>query len=148
MSDDIITSDDIKTASNMQPLGPHYFSSRRFAEEVMKDVEMKFFDPALKKFSDDIYAAVLEKVGDWLASDSEANVQGHIWRTVDEIVRGVLSGEQWIMDRYALGSKYDCATAREAIARHVPKELQDARISDLEEEIKRLNETIKFLRQR
>jgi len=148
MSEDIITSDDIKRASNMPPLGPHYFSSRRFAEDVMKDVEVTFFEPALKKFSDDIYSAVLQKVEDWLASDSEANVQGHIWRTVDQIVCGILSGEQWVMDRYALGSKHDCAKAREAIARHIPKELQDARIADLEDEINRLKDTIMYLRMR
>jgi hypothetical protein len=148
MSDDIITSDDIKTASNMQPLGPHYFSSRRFAEEVLKDVETTTFAEILKKVSDDLYSSLLEKTEIWLLSDAEVNVQGHIWRTVDQIVRGILSGEKWIVDRYALGSKYDCAPAREVIARHVPKELQDARIADLEEEIKQLNETIKYLRVR
>jgi len=148
MNDDIITSDDIKTASNMHPLGPHYFSARRFAEEVMKDVEATFFEPALKKFSDELYTAMLDKTNDWLASDAEVNVQGHIWRTVDEIVKGILSGEKWIVDRYVIGSKYECGSIRTTLATHVPKRLQDARIADLEEEISRLNETIKFLRQR
>lgn len=145
MSDDIITSDDIKTASNMKPLGPHYFSARRFAEEVMKGVETTTFADILKRVSDELYSAMLEKTENFILSDAEANVQGHIWRTVDQIVSGILSGERWIVDRYALGSRYECAKAREAIARHIPKELQEARIADLEEEVARLKE---FLRER
>jgi hypothetical protein len=146
MTDEPITEDDFRSGSDAPVLGPHYFSSRRFAEEVMKDVETTFFADALKKFSDDLYSAVLEKTNDWLASDAESNVQSYIWRTVDQIVKGILSGDKWIVDRYALGSKYECGSIRTTLANHISKRLQDARIVDLEEEVARLKERIDCLR--
>jgi len=146
MSDEAITSEDFQKGLEEPSLGPHYFSSRRFAEEIMKDVETTFFADALKKFSDELYRAMLEKTDDWLASDAEANMQSHIWRTIDDIVKGILSGEKWIVDRYALGSKYECERIRTTLAKHIQKELQDARIADLEAEVKRLQENIDWLR--
>lgn len=146
MTDDVMTSDDFQKSEKMQTLGPHYFSSRRFAEEVMSGVETEFFEPALKKFADDIYNAMLDRAQNWIIGDTESNVQTHIWRTVDQIVRGILSGEKWIIERYALGSKYEYGKVRETLARHIPKELQDARVADLEEQVKSLKEQVEWLR--
>lgn len=146
MTDDVITSDDFQKAEGMQTLGPHYFSSRRFAEEVMSGVETEFFEPALKKFADDVYNAMLDRAQNWIIGDAESNVQSHIWRTVDQIVIGILSGEKWIAERYALGNKYDCGKIRDTLARHIPQELQDARIADLEEQIASLKQQVERLR--
>lgn len=146
MTDDVMTNEDFEKASDMATLGPHYFSSRRFAEEVMSGVETEFFEPALKKFADDLYNAMLDRAQNWIIGDAESNVQSHIWRTVDQIVRGILSGEKWIVERYALGNKYECGRVRETLARHITKELQDARIADLEEQVKSLKEQIEWLR--
>jgi hypothetical protein len=146
MTDDVMTSDDFQKSEGMKTLGPHYFSSRRFAEEVMSGVETEFFEPALKKFADELYTAMLDKAQNWIIGDAESNVQTHIWRTVDQIVSGILSGEKWIVERYVLGGKYDCGTIRKTLAQHVPKELQDARIADLEEQVKALKEQVEWLR--
>lgn len=83
-----------------------------------------------------------------LWSDAEMNLQGKSWRMVDEIVRGILSGEKWLIERYALGDRYDCDKIREAVARHIPREIMQARIADLEAENERLRKDLGFARGR
>ena len=145
--DRIITDDDIEKASGcLGTLGPHYFTARRVAEEFMAPFEAEHFKPLIDKFSKDFNEKLWDGVREWLKDDTERNIQSAIWRTVDDIMKGVVSGEKWIADRYALGERYDCEKARETLARHIPKELQDMRISDLEEKIKSLEESLRWAR--
>jgi hypothetical protein len=51
-----------------------------------------------------------------------------------------MTGERWALERYTLGKYGDGEKARAAVAAHIPKEIQDARIADLEAENKRLRE--------
>lgn len=69
-------------------------------------------------------------------------------RTVDDTVKALLSGKKWALERYCLGSRYDQDEVRRAIAAHIPKEIQDARIADLEAEVEKLNREIGYLRDR
>lgn len=148
LSPGAITDKNMSDGDEHPTLGPHYFASRDFAEKVMRHVEAEHFEPALKKFADAFYGEILDRVSTWLVSDAESNLQSSIWRMIDEVVDGILSGKPWVMQRYALGTKYNCEAARKAIAEHIPRELQDARIADLEAEVERLREDNKWLRQR
>jgi hypothetical protein len=142
-----IDEDIAKGSGEYLTLGPGYFSARRFAEKVMADFQAEFFEPLLKDFETRFTIRLWEAVTGSLINDTESNIQNHIWRTVDTIVLGLLSGETWIMRKYVLGEKYDCEKVRATVARHVPAELQDKRIAELEEEIQRLQKQLDYFRQ-
>lgn len=123
-------------------LGPVYFSARDFAERLMANFDEAAFKPLLEKAAKDFQQKLWDDVQDHLRLDSECNVQGFIWHEVDNIVKYLLSGERWAMERYALGPRYDCEKVRAAVAQHLGPELLAARVKDLEAEVKRLEESL------
>ena len=127
-------------------LGPHYFAARKAAEEFMEHYEPKNFEPMVRKAADAFMEQAQEALEAWFLSNVESNLHGTIWRQIDDSVRALMGGERWALERYALGSRYDCDKIRETVAKHIPQELQDARIKDLEEEIARLRKDIEFYR--
>lgn len=141
---DIFTDEDMKQAETAPTLGPAYFASRRAVEQAMRGIDEGHGKPIIKMFTDELCDRMWTIVQDSLWSDTEMNLQGQMYRQVDEIVRGILSGEKWIMDRYLLGERYDCEKVRAVVAKHIPAELQDKRVADLEEEIKSLRESLKW----
>jgi hypothetical protein len=98
------------------------------------------------KFSDEFYRRASEMFDQYLLNDASCNLQNAIWHQIDESVKALLSGEQWALERYALGERYDHEKIREAIAKHIPNELRDKRIDDLEAEVKQLKESLRFAR--
>lgn len=129
-------------------LGPHYFAARETAEKFMAQFEAQHLEPLLKKAAESFHDRMREDLENFLLSDVESNIQGTIWRQIDDSVRALLSGEQWALKRYALAGRYDCEKIRATVAKHIPAELQDARVSDLEAEIDRLRKELEFYRQR
>lgn len=127
-------------------LGPHYFAARETAEEFMAGFEPKHFEPMVRKAADAFMEQAQEALEVWFLSNVESNLQGTIWRQIDDSVRALMGGERWALERYALGSRYECDKIREAVAKHIPQELQDARIKDLEEEIARLRKDLEWHR--
>jgi hypothetical protein len=87
-----------------------------------------------------------ESLEAYLLSDVESNLHTTIWHQIDESVQAILGGRQWALNKYMLGERYDCDKVREAVAKVVPKELQDARVADLEAEIVRLKEALEWAR--
>ena len=83
-----------------------------------------------------------------LLYDTEMNLQGEMWRMVDNCVQALLTGDSWALKRYALTDRHDGEKIREAVARHIPTELQDTRVADLEKEVMRLRNDLKFYRDR
>lgn len=135
MTSPLFTEDDFEGDS---VLGPHYFAARRIVAGATKHLEDDGLDEMVKGITDKIYEKLQNSVEACMWSDAQSNLQSKMWHMVDEIMKGVLSGDKWIMDRYALGSKYDCEKSRAAIAKHVGNEVLALRISDLENEIERL----------
>jgi hypothetical protein len=133
-------------AAEHPTLGPHYFAARDAAEKFMADFEAENFSPLLKKAAETFMETMQESLENWLLSNVESNLQGTIWRQIDESVKALLSGERWALERYALGERYDCEKIRVAVAKHIPSELQDKRIADLEAENKRLREDLAWHR--
>jgi len=84
----------------------------------------------------------------WLLSDTESNLGLAMARMVDDTVRALLGGNEWALKRYALGGKHDCAAIRAAVAKHIPAELQDARLADLEAEVELLRKDLEWMRDR
>lgn len=136
----------VNKAEEHPTLWPAYFSARDFTDRLLEKADESEFEPIVKKFVDDAYSKLLDVVQAHIVLDLSLNVHGEILRTVDDIVKALLSGEQWAVKKYVLGERYDCEKIRAEVARHIPAELQDKRVADLEEEVKRLREQLKWAR--
>jgi hypothetical protein len=127
-------------------LGPHYFAARQVAEKFMEDFQNEHFEPLAKKFADEMYDKVRERLEDFLLGDTESNLHSFMWHRIDESVKALLSNQKWAIERYALGERYDHGKIRETLAALIPVELQDARLKDLMEENERLRKDNEWLR--
>ena len=127
-------------------LGPHYFAARQVAEKFMEDFQNEHFEPLAKKFADEMYDKVRERLEDFLLGDTESNLHSFMWHHIDESVKALLSNQKWTIERYALGERYDHGKIRETLAALIPVELQDARLKDLMEENERLRKDNEWLR--
>ena len=145
----MFTEDDIAESERCETFGPAYFASRRFAETFMAGFEAEHFKPLIKKLADDVHDRLWSDVVTHLASDTESNIQGEMWRQVDATVNALLSGTPWALKRYVTDQKYgDGEAVRAAVAKLVPVELQDKRVADLEQKVAELKKEIEFLRRR
>lgn len=138
----------LEQAEKYPVLGPHYFAAREAAEKFMAAFEAEQFAPLLKKAADDFYGQLHERLENFLLSDVENNLQGTIWRQIDESVKALLTGQHWAIQRYALGERYDHGRIREVLASLIPAELQDKRVADLEAEVKELKQSLEWERRR
>lgn len=120
-------------------LGPAYFDARAVVDHVLPDGSdenmTQAMAPIIKKFIDDVYDQLSERVQSWLFSDVTSNLQGQLWRMTDACVLAILGKEQWAMDKYALGDRYDCEKIRKILCRMIPEELQNARLLEVEKEL-------------
>lgn len=144
----MLTEEHIAKGIETPILGPAYFCSREVVERAMAGVQSSDFKPMVDGVVNTIADHIWEKVQDHLLSDTEMNLQGAMWTQVDDMVRHLLAGEEWAMKRFLLGERYNCDKIRRAVAKHVPKELQDTRIADLEAEVARLKNDLAFYRNR
>lgn len=142
------TEKDLAEGAESLTLGPAYFAARRVCRAHLEAFEAEhmrpLIDAAAKQFTDTLW----DSVRDYLWSDTESNLQGRMWRMTDQCVQALLSGEGWAINKYALGERYECDKVRAAVAKHVPEELQNARIADLEAEVERLNRDLRYYRER
>lgn len=148
MKDDtIFTEDDISQGEQYGTLGPGYFASRRICEKAMAEYEAHHLKPLVEKIGKEIVDDLWRTIEDCLWSDTELNLQGHMWRQVDEIVIAILSNEYpWIAKRYALGERYDCDKVRRSLAMSIRDELSLAINTDLEIENAQLRKEIEHLK--
>jgi hypothetical protein len=143
----IFTETDFKECNN-STLGVHYFSARRIVNDAMSSLGNKDFSEIVKTASDLIYRHIQDAVEASMWADAEANLQGKVWHMVDDIVRGLLSGEKWLMDRYVLGEIYDCEKVRATVAKHIGDELAAKRIADLEDALAKAKQDLEWYRGR
>jgi len=127
-------------------LGPAYFAARKTAERFMASFEAEHFKPLIDEFTKRFRDEIWRNIDEWLISDTENNLQHRMWQHTDSMVKHILAGDDWAMKKFALGERYDCDRIRKAIALHIPKELQDKRIADLEEENDKIKKEIEHLR--
>lgn len=144
----MFTDEHIAKGIQAPTLGPAYFCSREVVERAMEGVQSSDFKPMVDGVVKTISDHIWEKVQDHLLADTEMNLQGAMWNQVDAMVKHLLAGEEWAMKKFLLGERYDCDKIRRTVAQHVPKEIQDARVADLEKEVARLKDELKFYRNR
>lgn len=145
-AEQVLTADDFLQGERSPTLGPTYFMARRVAERAMAAFDPEMMKPLIEKAARDFENELWSTVQSSLWGDTEMNLQGEMWRAVDQIVLALLSGEPWAINKYALGSKYDCEKVRITVATHIPKELQDMRVGEMEERIACLEEDLKWAR--
>ena len=142
------TPEQIENAEKHPTLGTSYFAARDVAERYMKHFEAEQLEPLVKKIADAVRDAVWDDFRDYLLSDTELNIASEIRYTVDATVAELLGGYKRTNNKYALGSGMEAEMIRKAVAAHIPQELQDARIADLEQQVERLKSDLKFYRDR
>ena len=138
--------DDVKNGTDSLILGPAYFDARRVAERFMAKFEAEQFKPLIDKMAETFSERLWADLQSSMLSDIEMNIQGEIWRMVDNCVEALLSGNGWALEKYVLAGRYNDAEIRAMIAKHIPAEIQDARIADLEKENARLNDSLSRIR--
>lgn len=127
-------------------LGPHYFAARKVAGEFMEKFEAEHFKPLMEDFAKKFGEKLWTDLENHLMSDTESNLHSTIWRQIDESVKALLGDGQWAIDRYVLSGRYDCEKIRAAVAKHIPQELQNSRIADLEAEVASLRQSLEWAR--
>lgn len=140
-----ITAEHIEKAEG-STLSPAYFASRDAAERFMKAFSDEHFEPLAKDFAKQFYERVNGDICAFLLSDAESNLKGSMWRQVDDCVKALLGGQEWALTRYALGERYEHEKIRAAVAKHIPAELQDKRVADLEAKVAELTRYLKWHR--
>ena len=134
-------------AKEYPTLGPNYFVGRRIAKEFMVNFETEMFKPLIDQFSKQFIDVVWEAFLDHLLDDTEHNLQNAIWRRIDICIEALMTGKHWAIERYALQAKYGEGVAiRKAVAEHIPHDIINARIVDLEKENADLKKSINTLR--
>lgn len=141
---DVFTEADFVDAKQHEILGPAYFAARRVAEALMQGVESEPLAKVLRKCADDLTNGIYEYIEDGMRADLESNLQGHIRDMVERTVRALLTGEEWALNQYPLAKYHDGEQIRAAVAKHGGEPLLMMRIADLETEIGRLRESLKY----
>lgn len=137
-----ILPEDISQAEHYSTLGPVYFAARRMAEGLFKNADEQPFKDVAAKASELVRDAVYEYVETHLLGDLECNVQGHVYRLVDETVSAILHGEDWAIARYSMAGGYNGDKIRRALAQYAGDNPLKLRIDELEAETKRLREAL------
>lgn len=137
-----------KAANGFETLGPAYFAARRAAEALMANADTSPFQDVAKKAADDVRGQVYDYIEHYILSDLECNIQGHVTRMVDDTVCALLTGQAWAMDRYPYYAYSRGEEVRAAVAKHGGEKLLMARIADLEKEIERLRESLRWAQER
>ena len=126
---------------------PENSHANALAERVMMQFEAEHFQPLLKKVANAVSGHLWNIFRDHIISDAEMSVAGHIRDRIERSVEALLSGQEWAIEKYVLHD-YNRLGVREAIAKLVPKELQDKRVAELEEEVERLRADLGWYRER
>lgn len=146
-TDEIFTAKDILDGHRHPTLGPVYFAARRICETAMAEFEAEHLKPLVEAFKKEVETQLWESIHDSIWSDTEMNLQGTMWRMVDEIVRCILSDNRpWISQQYALGERYDCEAIRKTLALSIKDELASAFHADLQVENEKLRKDLEWER--
>ena len=138
-----LQTDEQLCAESCGSLEPEHTRAHAFSEKLLQDFEAEHFKPIIKKLTDAVGEALWDMVRDSLIDDTSRNVAGHIQDRIESSIEALLGGKEWAIKKYVLEG-YDRDKIREAVAKAIPKELQDLRIVDLEKEVARLKDSLDF----
>jgi hypothetical protein len=129
-------------------LEPEWTRGQEKAEAVMKQFQAEHFKPLLKTLSDAMTEHLWNLLRDYLLQDTESNLQGHMRDRIERSVQALLGAEQWAVDKYVMGKYSEGKQIRAKLAALIPKDIQDARIQDLNAEIVQLKDDLQRERDR
>lgn len=136
----------ISEATKHPILGPNYFAGREIANRFMSQFEDEHFKPLVDKFTDLFREQLWESLSDYLISDTTSNIHSAIWRRADGTVKALLSGQPWALQQYVFNDQHgDGQKIRAAIAKQIPEEIQNTRITELEAENEKLRKEVQWL---
>ena len=142
---------EVTDEANKHPtLGAEYFDAREAAERFLAHWQTEHAEELATAIMKPVLDIVQEKVWDafrdFLLMDTEQNIQGYMRDMVERTVRALLTGEQWALKQYPMAQYHDGEKIREAVAKHGGEPLLMARIADLEKEVARLTESLRYAR--
>lgn len=148
MADELIgfTAEDIAEGTENSSLGPEYFAARRVSEAVMAKFEAEHLKPLVEKIADEFRDKLWDDLKDYIVGDTEMNVQTEVRNMVEGTIRALLTGEEWAMQRYPFCDYRDGEKIRKRIAEHSGDAIAQARIADLEKQLKQLREDLQWHR--
>lgn len=135
----------LEEAAKSPVLGPHYFDARKVMKRFVAKFEADQLKPLVEKAADNFRERLWSDVEDYLFSDAETNLQGEVWRMVDDCVEALLGGNDWALERFLLADRYDVVKTRAALVRMIPEDLQSAYARDLEKKIEDLEKRNQIL---
>jgi hypothetical protein len=126
---------DAELSADYPVLEPEWTRGRQKAEVVMQQFQAEHFKPILKTLSDAMTEHLWDLFRDYLLTDTESNLEGHMRHRIECSVKALLGGEQWAVNKYIMDQYDSGKQIRATLAALIPKELQDARIADLEAQL-------------
>lgn len=133
-------------------LGAEYFEARDAAEQFLEHWQeehaAKVAEEVIKPMLDTIHERVNDAFRDFLLADAEQNLQGTMRDMVEKSVRALLGGEKWANVKYIEYPYREGQKVREALAKLHSDPIKDGRIADLEAEVARLEEQLRWHTQR
>ncbi len=146
-------SDEILADANDYPnLGAEYFAAREASERFLKHWQEEhaklLFDAIAKPVLDEVTEKVWDAFRDFLISDAESNIASQMREMVESSVRALIGGEKWANVKYISPAGYKTEKVRETLAKLYSDEIKDGRIADLEAQVARLTEQLRWARER
>jgi len=143
--------DEITRSANQHPsLGAEYFAAREAASRFLAHWRDEHAEHLAEEITKPILDAVRERVldafRDWLLADAEYNAHMTMTRMVEDSVRALIGGERWANLKYISPEGYRTEKVRETLAKLYSDEIKDGRIADLEREVERLKQSLRWAR--
>ena len=142
--------DIIADADKNPTLGAEYFAAREAAERFLSHWQEEHAEKLAEEIMKPVLDAVKERVWDafrdWLLIDTEYNIHGAMTRMVEDSVKALIGGDKWANVKYISPEGYRTEKVRETLAKLYSDEIKDGRIADLEKEVARLEESLRFAR--
>lgn len=131
-------------------LGAEYFDAKNAAERFLahwkQEHAEQFAEAIVKPVLDIILDRVWDAFRDFLLEDTEQNVQNEMRDMVERSVRALIGGNKWANVKYLQTEYGDGQKIRETLAKLYSDEIKDGRIADLEKQVARLEEDLRWAR--
>jgi hypothetical protein len=140
----------LEQAEKHPSLGAEYFAAReaagRFLEHWQEEHAALLAEAIMKPVLDAVSEKVWDAFRDHLLSDTEYNAQLTMSRMVEDSVLALIGGDKWANVKYISPAGHRTEKVRETLAKLYRDEIKDGRIADLEKEVARLTESLRFHR--
>jgi len=149
-NDAIFTEDDHEFGEEHAVLGAEYKAAQQASERFLKHWQEEHAEQLAEAIITPVLNSAKEQVWDafrdWLLMDAEYNAASTMRSMVEDSVRALIGGREWANVKYIKPGAYGSEEVRKTLAKMYSDEIKDARIADLEKEVARLEESLRFAR--